>query len=141
MERLTYILDTNVIADRMNAREPVSQRLFATVQAGHHVCLCQPVYYEVLRGLLKTNATRKLHMFQTVLIPLLEWTPLTDTDWRQAAQLWADASNAGRQLADTDLLIAAIAMRVGGVVVTADDDFNALPVQRANWRVPVTDEV
>ncbi|MBN1562401.1 MAG: hypothetical protein JXA10_01070, partial [Anaerolineae bacterium] len=76
MERLTYVLDTNVIADRINAREPVSQQLFSTVKAGHRVCLCQPVYYEVMRGLLKTNATRKLQDFQTKIMPLLEWLPL-----------------------------------------------------------------
>lgn len=140
MERLTYILDTNVIADRMNARELVSQRLFATVQAGHRVCLCQPVYYEVLRGLLKTNATRKLQFFQATIMPLLEWLPLTDDDWRQAAQFWADAVNAGQQLADTDLLVAGIAQRVGGIVVSADADFDALPVRRENWRDPIPGE-
>ncbi|MBN2305752.1 MAG: PIN domain-containing protein [Anaerolineae bacterium] len=135
MERLTYILDTNVIADRMNKREPVSQRLFATVQAGHQVCLCQPVHYEVLRGLLKTNATRKLQFFQTTIMPLLEWLPLIDADWQQAAQFWADASRAGRQLADTDLLVAALATRITGIIVSADADFDALPVRRENWRL------
>ncbi len=65
---------------------------------------------------------------------------LTDDDWRQAAQFWANAVNAGRQLADTDLLIAAIAKRVDGVVVTDDGDFDALPIRRENWRVPVSGE-
>lgn len=140
MEGLTYVLDTNVIADRMKAREPVSQRLTVAVQTGHRVCLCQPVYYEVMRGLLKTNATRKLHLFQTTIVPLLTWVSLTDDDWRQAAQFWANAVNAGKQLADTDLLIAAIAKRVDGVVVTDDGDFDALPIRRENWRVPVSGE-
>ena len=135
-----YILDTNVIADRMNAREPVSHQLVSVVKAGHHVCLCQPVYYEVMRGLLKTHATRKMHDFQTVIMPLLEWCPLSDADWQQAAQFWADTTRAGKQLADADLLIAAIAHRMSGTVVTADDDFDALPVQRVNWRIPPTDE-
>ena len=134
MERLTYIIDTNVIADRMNEREPVSHRLIATVQAGHNVLLCQPIYYEVVRGLLKTNATRKLHFFQTTIIPLLTWTPLIDDDWRQAAQFWADTVRAGKQLVDADLLIAAITQQVGGILVSADDDFNYLPIRRENWR-------
>lgn len=137
MERVTYVLDTNVIADRMNAREPVSRRLFEAVQAGHRVCLCQPVYYEVMRGLLKTNATHKLHFFQTTIMPLLTWITLTDADWRQAAQFWADASNAGKQFADTDLLVAAVARRMDGIIVSADADFNALPVRREDWRIPL----
>ena len=134
MERLTYVLDTNVIADRMNAREPASRRLIDTVSAGHQVILCQPVYYEVMRGLLKVNATRKMQFFQTTIMPLLDWFSLTDADWQQAARFWADASNTGRQLADTDLLIAAIAHRMNGIIVTADADFDALPVCRQNWR-------
>lgn len=140
MDRLTYILDTNVIADAMNGRNPAAERFFTTVEAGHHVYLCQPVYYEVMRGLLKANATRKQAVFQETIMPALTWIPLTDADWRQAAQFWADASNAGRQLADVDLLIAAMAVRIGGTVVTADDDFDALPVQRVNWRLSVSGE-
>jgi predicted nucleic acid-binding protein len=73
-------------------------------------------------------------------VPLLTWTSLTDGDWRQAAQFWADVTNAGKQLADTDLLVAAIALRVGGTVVTADDDFDALPIKRENWRIPISEE-
>ncbi|MBN1563349.1 MAG: hypothetical protein JXA10_05890, partial [Anaerolineae bacterium] len=84
--------------------------------------------------LLKTNATRKLQDFQTKIMPLLEWLPLITIDWRQAAQFWADTTKTGKQLADTDLLIAAIAKRVDGIVVTADNDFDALQIRRINWR-------
>jgi tRNA(fMet)-specific endonuclease VapC len=137
MERLTYILDTNVIADCMNGRDPVAQQFYVTVQAGHRICLCQPVHYEVLRGLLKVQATRKLHIFQTTILPLLTRMPLTAADWRQAAQFWADAVNAGKQLTDMDLLIAAVTRRLDGVLVSADADFDALPITRENWRAPI----
>jgi len=53
-----------------------------------------------------------------------------------AAELWADATSRGRQFSDIDLLIASIALRMGGVIVSADADFNALPVQRDDWRTP-----
>jgi predicted nucleic acid-binding protein len=58
----------------------------------------------------------------------------TTTHIRQAAQFWAVARNAGRQLFDVDLLIAALAFRLNTVVVTNDNDFNALPVRHENWR-------
>ena len=32
------------------------------------------------------------------------------------------------------LLIAALAQRLDGVVVTSDDEFDALPIRRENWR-------
>ena len=116
MDRLTYILDPNVIADRMKAIEPVSHLLTDTVSVGHRVYLCQPVYYEVMRGLIKINATRKLQFFQTSIMPLLYWLPLTDADWQQAAHFWADARNAGKQLSDVDLLLAALAKRGDNVL-------------------------
>lgn len=136
MERLTYILDTTVIADRMKAVEPVTQRLTTTIAAGHAVYLCQPVYYEVIRGVLKANATRKQQFFESTIVPMLGWLPVTDADWRQAARFWAQARNAGYQLSDVDLLVAALAQRLNGIIVSSDDDFDALPVRRENWREP-----
>jgi predicted nucleic acid-binding protein len=41
----------------------------------------------------------------------------------------------GNQLADVDLLIAAVATRLGDIIVSSDTDFDALPVKRENWRV------
>jgi len=61
---------------------------------------------------------------------------LEDEDWERAAHLWADAANRGRALSDVDLLVAVVALRLGAVVVSADDDFDTLPVQRENWRFP-----
>jgi predicted nucleic acid-binding protein len=60
---------------------------------------------------------------------------VTDDDWKQAAHYWVDTVRAGKQLADIDLLIAAIARRTNAVVVSADDDFDALPIRRENWRI------
>lgn len=141
MDGLIYILDTNVITDRMKVIEPVASRFTKAVAAGHEVYLCQPVYYEVLRGLLKVNATSQLQFFQTVIVPFLKPLALIDSDWQQAAQFWADARNIGKQLSDGDLLIAALAYRLNAILVSNDADFDALPIQRENWRVvSTTDE-
>jgi predicted nucleic acid-binding protein len=137
MERLAYILDTNAIADYINRYEPTTTRLRQAIHEGHRLYLCQPVYYEVLRGLIKTGAERKRRIFEEQFAPQLAAVSLTDADWRQAAQFWADASNAGKQLADTDLLVAAIARRIDGIIVSADADFDSLPVRREDWRVPI----
>ena len=134
MERLAYILDTNTVADYLNHFEPTTARIKQVIQDGNVLYLCQPVIYEVLRGLIKTGAIRKRHAFETQFVPQLSRLSIVDGDWQQAAQFWADASNIGKQLSDVDLLIAAIAHRMGGVVVSADADFDALPVRRENWR-------
>ena len=134
MEQLTYLLDTNTIADYINQVATTTANIQQAMRDGHGLYLCQPVRYEVMRGLFKVNATQKLQIFEEQFAPQLLAVTLTDEDWQQAAQFWANMRTVGRQFADTDLLIAAIAHRLQGIVVTADDDFDALPIRRENWR-------
>ena len=134
MERLTYILDTNAVADFLNQFPATTSRVQTAIADDRRVYLAQPVHYEVLRGLLKAGATRKLSIFEQVFAPQLDWLLLTDADWRLAAQLWADATRKGKQLSDLDYLIAALAVRLDAVIVSDDNDFDALPVKRENWR-------
>ena len=131
---MIYVLDTNVLSDSL--RSHVTVRTQIRAHRTHSLCLCQPVDYEVRRGLLRKDAKTQLHLYETVIKPPFRWIPLVDDDWRQAARLWADAVSQGKQLADIDLLVAAIAIRLNAVIVTADDDFDTLPVQRINWREP-----
>ena len=134
MDGVTYILDTTVIADRIKRQPQVLQRLTNAGEAGHVLGLCDPVRYEVVRGLLKVNATQKLQLFRESIAPLMDYLPLTDDDWGRAAQLWANTRNQGKQLSDVDLLIASLAQRLNAVVLTSDVDFAALPISRENWR-------
>ena len=134
MAGLIYVLDTTAVSALFLVDSSMQRRIREAHDAGDRLVLCQPVAYEVLRGLYKVNATRKLSVFQNRLVPLFEWVALTDADWEQAARFWADAAGRGRQFSDVDLLVAAVATRLGGVIVSSDDDFDALPVKRENWR-------
>jgi predicted nucleic acid-binding protein len=134
MERLAYILDTNAVSDYINQIELTTEHTKQALRDGHILYLCQPVVYEVLRGLIKARAERKRRIFEEQFAPQLTYLTLTDADWLQAAEFWATTSGTGKQLVDADLLIAALTKRVGGVLVTADEDFNVLPIKRENWR-------
>ena len=134
MEELIYLLDTNAVADRINGLQNTTQKLNSVITDGHRVCLCAPIHYEVLRGLLWTNAPLKRRRYEEQFIPALEWIDLIDADWQQAAQFWADARRKGKQLADVDCLLAALAVRLNASIVSADADFDALPVKREDWR-------
>lgn len=96
--------------------------------------------YEVLRGLLWVGATVKLTVLQDNVLPLFQTVTLTDEDWELAARLWAFSVNAGKQLADVDLLLAAAAQRLDAIIASSDTDFDALPVQREDWRTTVLGE-
>lgn len=137
---MIYILDTNAISDYIKQFAPTTTRINQAIRDGDTLYLCKPVEYEVVRGLLKSRAERQREMFESDFIPLLTPLALTDADWQQAAQFWAQARSAGKQLSDVDLLLAALAFRLNAVIVTNDDDFDALPVQRENWRQAPTDD-
>jgi tRNA(fMet)-specific endonuclease VapC len=133
---LIYILDTNVFADLSRNHLTVTTRRDEQILAENTLVLCQPVYYEIVRGLIKSNATKQLKRFYEEVAPLYETVSLSDRDWLKAAQFWADADNKGRQLSDIDLLLAALAHRLDAVIVSSDTDFDALSVKRENWRTP-----
>ena len=75
-----------------------------------------------------------MQLYQRQIKSQFEWIPLIDADWRQASQYWAEARRAGKQLSDVDLFLAAVAARLDAVIVSSDEDFDALPVKRENWR-------
>lgn len=132
---MMYILDTNVIADLIHLNAQVRANLAAARQANADIMMTRPVYYEVVRGLVKQQATRKLRIFRQDLLPLMKQEPLQDEDWEQAAHFWAAAVSKGRQLSDIDLLLAAMAHRRGATLISSDTDFDTLPIQRQDWRL------
>ncbi|MBE2269023.1 MAG: PIN domain-containing protein [Anaerolinea sp.] len=135
MERLAYLIDTNVVADYLNGVVTTMSRVEQAIEDRSLIYLSQPVHFEVVRGLAKANATRKMRLFASELAPKLSWASLTDEDWQTAANFWVQTTRAGNQLSDIDYLISALSMRLNAVLVTADNDFDALPVKRENWRV------
>jgi len=118
----------------MKEATPVIDKI-RQIQDEHILCLTPPVDYEVMRGLLHKGATAQILRYENLIRPNFQWTGLTDFDWRQVAVFWADMKRIGKQLSDMDLLIAAITKRLNATLVTADDDFMALPIMRDNWRI------
>jgi predicted nucleic acid-binding protein len=92
------------------------------------------VVFEVERGLLHREAASQLDYFREQVLPLFSVVPVTLADWRIASRLWAEMRRKGIQLSDIDFLIAAVTLRLDGILVSADDDFDALPIKRENWR-------
>jgi tRNA(fMet)-specific endonuclease VapC len=130
-----FVLDTNVISDLVAPIPNVNVLAKIVAHRQDTLCLCEAVDYEVRRGFLKTGATGRLRVYEQTIKPQFQWVVIVESDWRQAAQFWADTVNKGKQLADIDLLVASVAIRLGAFIVSADQDFDALPVKRENWRI------
>ncbi|MBI1278983.1 MAG: PIN domain-containing protein [Anaerolineaceae bacterium] len=131
---MIYLLDSNVITDFSRNVPMVVTNLNQKLRQGHSLTLSSPVYYESLRGLIKVNATAQIARLSAIK-ELLDWEAVSEADWLQAAQFWANTVTVGKQLSDMDLLIAALAARLNAILVSADADFDALPINREDWRV------
>jgi predicted nucleic acid-binding protein len=88
----------------------------------------------LLRGLIWRNASSKQRVLEEQVLPIMVWVEFDPSDYEQAAQFWADARQMGRQLGDPDLLLAALTYRINGILVSADADFDVLPIRREDWR-------
>jgi predicted nucleic acid-binding protein len=132
---ITYLLDSNTIADFLARQDNTLAQIRDTLAAGNTLGLCRPVYYEVLRGLLWRDALGKRRQFDSSIGLFFTFIELADADWDRAATFYASARRSGRQIADTDLLLAAIAFRLDATIVSSDNDFDALPVKRVSWRI------
>jgi predicted nucleic acid-binding protein len=128
---MIYLVDTNVIAALLRDPSPIAQAVRDRPDGQFY--LCEPVHYEVERGLRWRDSKKMLGYYRDEVIPLFDWAWLTLPDWEVASQFWADARSQGKQLSDMDLLIAAIAHRLGATLVTDDKDFDTLSIPRENW--------
>jgi predicted nucleic acid-binding protein len=130
-----YVFDTNIISGLRPGKNPT---LFKRLEQNKDqtLCLCEPIIFEVERGYEHRQAYQQLAYFRSQLIPLFVIIPVQLVDWRVAAKLWSDARGRGRQLSDIDVLLAAMTLRLNGILVTDDGDFSYLPLVRTeNWLV------
>ena len=132
---MIYLLDTNVISDLLVKHNIITQQVEEHKVRNDQLIVCQPVYYELMRGLIRTQSTKKLTILRDNLLPSFDWQTVVEQDWLQAAHYWSNAISARKQLSDMDFLIAALSTRLNATLVSADTDFDTLPIKRENWRV------
>ena|SRR5579859_5409308 len=132
---MIFLIDSNTIADFLSRQTRTLHQIQMHILNKDVLGLCCPVHYEVLRGLLWRNAPVKMDLFNRSIGLFFSWIELVNEDWEQAARFYAQTRVAGRQFADTDLLLSAIAHRLDGIIVSSDQDFDVLPVKRIDWRI------
>jgi predicted nucleic acid-binding protein len=129
-----YLLDTNTISYWMEEHPTIIQKVQEHIAQNDVLAVCGPIYFELQRGLLWRNSTAKLTNLNEKILPQLSRVPFTEGDWLQAARFWADATRQGKSIEDVDLLVAAVAYRINAIIVSSDQDFDPLPIQREDWR-------
>ena len=123
---MTYILDTNAVSALMKGRAAVVERL-----ASHEpsdIALPQSVLAEIAYGIERLPRSRRRRALQARFdlicseIPRAEWT---DAVSQAYGRIKAILERRGTRIEDFDAAIAAHAVAVGAVLVTADADHMA----------------
>ena len=93
------------------------------------LCLCGVIRVEVIRGILNPNQKARVEEF----FDLIPEVPTDSALWRDVATLAWKLDRDGKVLPLTDLIISAVALKVGATVVTSDRHFWEVPgLERRN---------
>lgn len=118
---MIYVLDTNVISALMRADEEVADRLAAVERAD--VRLPQPALAEVAYGIALVPPSKRrarLEERRAIVASAIERAEWTEDVSDAFGRIKALLAKRGELIEDFDIAIAAHAMAVGGVLVTAD---------------------
>jgi predicted nucleic acid-binding protein len=112
-----FALDTNIISYLLKGDISVFERYSAEIENGND-CIIPPVtYYEIKRGLLIRNASRKTAAFDGLCKAFGVEEMNTET-WDEAARLYALNNRSCNPMEDADLFIAAFCLVGGYTLVT-----------------------
>jgi len=131
-----YLLDTNHASPLITLGHPLRKRVLHRLDEGDNFAICVPVLAETLFGIgMLPRAAQNLAEWER-LKPLLPCYIPDETDAEFAAELQVSLRRRGWRLATVDALIAAVALRYDLTLLTADQDFQAIPrLQHENWLV------
>jgi tRNA(fMet)-specific endonuclease VapC len=131
-----YLLDTNIVSASLKQNIEVALKITEIRRQGEFIGISGITYYEVQRGLLKSNANRKLAWFQQF---CQDYPVLFLDDMRifqKASEIHADLTNRGKIIQDADILIAATAIIHNLVLVSHDSDLTRVKdLQLENWLI------
>ncbi len=132
---MDYLFDTNIITAILKKDKRIQKKL-RDINLQAEIWMSGITYYEIKRGLLATQASRKIAEFEElsqeigVIVPdlgILE----------KAAEIYADLKPQGKLLEDADIIIAATAISKQLILISNDSDL--LKVQQLileNWFNP-----
>jgi tRNA(fMet)-specific endonuclease VapC len=118
---MSHVLDTNVVSALVRGDAAPCHRLLTLPPS--QVCVPQPVIAEVQYGLHRLPPSRRrarLEQRAEVLFQALPRADWTDQVSRHFGSLKADLEQRGARLDDFDIAIAAHALALGSVLVTAN---------------------
>jgi tRNA(fMet)-specific endonuclease VapC len=129
-----YLIDTNHLSEAINKVSHIRDRLIGSARKGNKFGTCIPALCELEAGIQQIpRAASSRHRLDTLLEHVRLW-PLDRTVAEAYGSLHLTLAKRGRALSFVDVVLAALALNMKGVLLTSDRDFEALPeLQTENW--------
>jgi len=101
-----YVLDTNIISFYLRGNEVVKKNIVSALLNGDSIIIAPIAYYEIKRGLMAIDSTRRLKEFEK-LCDLFGIGQLDNNILDVAAGIYAELKKMRRSVEDADIFIAA----------------------------------
>jgi len=131
----TYALDSNMISFFLKGNTAVIERIATVINENHSIVIPPIVYYEVKRGLLMINATKKLSNFEDFCksFPVGEFGNYI---MEEAVEIYVKERKEKRNTEDADIFIAVFCMHNDYILVTDNTKHfqNIKNLRLENWK-------
>jgi tRNA(fMet)-specific endonuclease VapC len=129
-----YLLDTNHLGEAIGRVSIVRDRIQQSCRQGGIFGTCGPVLCELLVGVVQRKDVVKSRQRLDGLLELVRLWPIELAIAERYADAYHQLRKAGRALSQVDILLAALARHWNAMLLTTDQDFQALPdIQTENW--------
>lgn len=129
-----YLLDTNHLSPLVTIGHPLRQTILQRSIRNDEFFVCVPSLTEMLYGISTLPRAKKNLAEWERLKPAFPCYRLDEADAEQAAKFRVLLRKQGWQLAAIDSLIAAVAIRYDLILLTTDQDFQAISqLPQENW--------
>ncbi|MBN8601349.1 MAG: type II toxin-antitoxin system VapC family toxin [Planctomycetes bacterium] len=121
------LLDSGIISDLVNRRREVPNRIRELVCRGIRVGTCIPVLAEIVAGIECSSSRERNMKALLAVMPALTFWPFDEPAAFQYGQIFANLRRQGRPMQVVDMMLAAVALRLGSsLVITTDSDLQEI---------------
>jgi len=131
---MDYLMDTNSVSAMLKQNENIWVKVALVEFAGKKIFFNTISYYESKRGLLASQATRKMQDFDEIRQDYDMLGIDSEAVLDKASEIYASLKRQGKLLPDADIFIAAIALTYHLILVTDDSHFDRIDgLKVENW--------
>ena len=129
-----YLLDTNHLSEAIRPGSPLAKRFGSAQRRGYRVGLCIPVLCELESGIQGLSHPEEHRFGLTRVLEHAKIWPIDSATALHYGRLFHVLRGRGRVLSQVDMMVAALAAQMDLTILTADQDFAAVPnLSVENW--------